>query len=190
MILAMPRLLLPQRLSSIKSAELLWEFEPHQGEGPTLLHPTPSMESLKTVFGACPSIFRNSKSLYISLQGKVYGHDPIDYESDDWRESNHDALLEPVDDMVKNLGPRVKECTIAVPSLLYMVRRDRAKRAGTVVEHFHLGQDERHWRSVESASLGGYWVTLGARDLRFPFVCTMGGMQGLVPDGDRVMYGG
>lgn len=186
MLAALPQILPPQRLSSIKAVELLWDFERRDIKDRDL-HPSPSMTSLLSFLEIVPELFPNLASLYLSLQGRLHDHKPKEDKGGDWFRSNRDDVLAPVDAMVRKLGASVKECTIAVTSSVYMDRRDRAKKLGFKVEHRYKGELERHWRSLGGTA--GYWLSLGSIDMEFPYGCVMGGFEGLLPDQDWVLYG-
>ena len=202
MILNLDRLLLPQRLSAIKSVELVWEFEPF---------PWPSRPDMKRVPGLftgleyfhqfldqLPGMFPNLRFLYIALQGnlcpwkRTEAGIRVDWgrRTEIWEEH----IMQPIDNMVRRLAPQVQECFIALPSVEYSIRmRVAREQAGVLVEQVHLGaQRERHWRRVNnSTNLGGYWVMLGKREHKIQDLgcCGCFGTGGnYMPAEDEVLY--
>ena len=198
MILELNKLLLPQRLSSIRSIELLWEFAPFPSRRADRVRgPCTDLESFHRLLDKIPMTFSGARSIYISIQGELgiyemhYHQHTTEMWTSIWK-TEEELLMGPVDDMARKLGPNVECLTIAVLSTMYMNRRTKALKENTVVEQVHLNDErERHWRPLSgSLSLEGYWIELGYRDLQRPYYCTMGeGLpEGFWPDEEEVMY--
>lgn len=163
--------LLPQRRSCVNSVELTWEFD-----GPRLQDRDCSIPSFNEFLQVVPGMFPRVEFLYLAVQWRAPcpppGAVPDPSLSSEWEcETMEDTVMGPVDMMVRRLGPRVRECSVAIPSSMYGPRRRQAREAGEVVERAsHGGQLERYWRplSGDSAHHQGYWVREGLRDLAFP----------------------
>ena len=160
----LPLLILPQRLASIKSLEMVWD-----------LHPSVDSSTYQAMTNVVTSAFPSLRKLYISIEpgiGKPAGFD--DYI--DWREQE---LLAPMDEMVrKKIGPTLQDCQIALPCKLYQALHDRARSAGARVERAAPGSLywEQFWRSVSMEQGGqspneGYWVRRGLEET--PTSCTL-----------------
>lgn len=193
MILSLNSILLPQRLSSITSVELLWDFAPFPSIHPEVVKPPLSdMASFYSFLNAIPSTFPAARKLHISLQGRLYPTKTVDGSTS--RDSNIDRaneILHPVDDFVAKLRPHVRDFSLGIPSSLYRSQRDRALKNNDTVEQVHLGLHERHWRPLKgSGQPTGYWVCLGHKDLTMPIICTMGegGYQNIVGHDNWVLY--
>ncbi|CAM1511966.1 Fc.00g094790.m01.CDS01 [Cosmosporella sp. VM-42] len=190
MIMQLPRLLLPQRLASIKSMELVWEFVPFPRQGET--RPTSPMIDLVSFYSfldAFPSMLGHIRTLYISFQGQLKPHwTSFSISGNEWFQFTETLIMNPIDDMVRKLGPEVRDCSIAIPSSLYASRRDRAREAGELVHQtMYGGHIECHWRPLaDSEHRSGYWVLLGQKDLGYPWP----GCATLVSDDeDWVLHG-
>lgn len=194
MILNLKSILLPQRLSSITSVELLWDFAPFPSIHPQVVKPPLSdMASFHAFLNAIPTTFPALKRLHISLQGRLYPTKTVDGRTTwDNNIDRTDEILHPVDNFVMELGPNVQDFSLAIPSSLYRDQRDRALRNKDPVEQAHLKQNERHWRPLKgSAERAGYWVWLGQKDFTMPVICTMGeggGLQDFVGEENWVLY--
>lgn len=193
MLLNLRSILLPQRLASITSAELLWDFAPFPSIHPEVVKPPLSdMKSFHAFLDAIPSTFPALRKLHISLQGRLY---PTKTTDGTTRWDNNidrvDELLCPVDDFVAKLDPRVRDFSLGIPSSLYMHQRDRALKDNGQVEQAHRGQYERLWRSLKgSDERAGYWVWLGQKDFTMPIVCTMGegGYMDIIGEDNWILY--
>ncbi|KAL6886365.1 hypothetical protein HDV57DRAFT_387809 [Trichoderma longibrachiatum] len=206
MILSLPSVLLPQRLASIASVELVWDFAPFPSIHPEVVKPPLSdMASFRLFLDAVPATFPAARKLHISLQGRLYPTRTVNgltsWDSsgggggvDD--EDRTDEILRPVDELVTRLGPHVTDFSLGIPSSLYQDQRDKALKNGDPVEQAHRGQHERHWRPLSSEGGGddgrtGYWVWLGQKDFTMPYMCTMGEggfLQDIIGEEDWVLY--
>lgn len=171
--------LTPERISAIKSVELLWDVEPLSDDdnGNVIDGPLDPRIPFQKFLNAVPTMFPALRSLYISIQGDLqlrpgfYPHfNRREYAEYVMRETEQ-RIMRPVDEMVRKLGPQVRECSIAVPSTMYAPRRAAAREAGFKVELACDGKLERAWRALEDGSAGrggrdGYWVRLGFKDLK------------------------
>ncbi|KAL7924347.1 hypothetical protein ACQKWADRAFT_286491 [Trichoderma austrokoningii] len=194
MLLSLTSILLPQRLSSIHSAELLWDFAPFPSIHPQVVKPPLSdMASFHAFLNAIPTTFPALKSLHISLQGRLFPTKTVDGRTTwDSNIDRADEILQPVDKFVSKLAPRVQTFSLGIPSSLYRQQRDRALKNNGRVEQAHLHQSERHWRPLKgSKPREGYWVWLGQKDFTMPIICTMGeggGLRDFVGEENWVLY--
>ncbi|KAM0457323.1 hypothetical protein ACHAO4_003121 [Trichoderma viride] len=194
MILSLNSILLPQRLSSITSVELLWDFAPFPSIHPQVVKPPLSdMASFHAFLNAIPTTFPAVKRLHISLQGRLFPTKTVDGRTTwDNNIDRADEILQPVDEFVLELAPSVRDFSLGIPSSLYMHQRDRALKNNGRVEQAHLRQSERHWRPLEgSKDREGYWVWLGRKDFHMPIICTMGeggGARDFVGEENWVLY--
>lgn len=175
LVLGADRLLLPQRLLSIASLELLWDFGTH----PPWAHSFPAatkdlMDSFEDMLRAVRSSFRGLKSLYISVQwngrAPVTAYSRYQGQADASAEAVEHMLMRRVDIfLVKHLPASLVDFALAVPSSVYMDQCNKALAATQpIIEHVSDGaRHERFWRPVEGGvAHAGYWVRLGQRDLR------------------------
>lgn len=161
----LPRLLLPQRLANTTALELSWDIclSP--------VHSRPSWEdwpAYKAFIVIIASGFPSLKNLYISIQ--VYRY------LCDWSattiESYERKLLEPLDEMVRELSPKLQNCQIAPQRSLYAALKSRAESTGAHTESGGYGglRWERFWRpldmepSKQTTNSLGYWVRQGRDD--------------------------
>jgi hypothetical protein len=203
MILSLPSILLPQRLASIASVELLWDFAPFPSIHPEVVKPPLSdMASFRLFLDAVPATFPAARKLHISLQGRLYPTRTVNGLTR-WDSSldRTDEILRPVDELVARLGPHVTDFSLGIPSSLYQQQRDKALKNNDPVEQAHRGQRERHWRPLSEGGGGdgdgdgdggrtGYWVWLGHKDFTIPYMCTMGegGYADIIGEDNWVLY--
>ncbi|POR34944.1 Uncharacterized protein TPAR_04833 [Tolypocladium paradoxum] len=185
------RFLLPQRRSSINSVELMWEFD-----APRLQDRDRNIPFFKEFLEVVPSMFPRVEFLHLAVQWRTpcppHGGVP---EPSEWEyETMEDIVMRPVDKMVRRLGPRVRECSVAIPSTMYAPRRRRAKEAGEVVEHAcYGGQLERYWRPLggDSEHHQGYWVRHGLKDVAFPYMSPLDeDVMGILGMEDWILFHG
>lgn len=147
-LMQLGELLLPQRISSINSVELLWEFDPFPRiQELPVRGPLSDMESFYRFLDAVPSMFPNVQRLYVSLQGLLHPTTVIDGRTNynDRISTADNYIMKPVDDMVRKLGAHVLDCSVAIPSSLYAPQRDRTRDMGGQIEQAYLGGKlERH----------------------------------------------
>jgi len=171
----LPLFILPQRLASITSLELVWGLAL---DSP--LHPLVDRETgwpfynalVTTVASAFPSL----RKLYISIETRSFVTDA----SVQGFESDEQELLGPMDEMVRKLGAQLQDCQIAPPRRLYEALMYKAKCRGARIESQRPGtlRWQRFWRPVavehggQSGDHLGYWVRQGTEYASF--VCTLG----------------
>lgn len=188
----LPRLIPSQRLSSVRSVELIWELEAfHSDSSLPVKRPYCDLPSFHTFLAAVPTIFSGVRSFYISVQGRLFPFG-MGNERDEFTRKE---ILRPIENMIRTLGPQVHDCSIAVPSTFYVTLRDEARQNRQCIEQASFdGKLERHWRPLQSSeSLSGYWVRLGQRDMHFAdtIMDTRGGgnLVGMDQDAaDQVFY--
>ncbi|KAF0325191.1 RES domain-containing protein [Colletotrichum asianum] len=164
------QLFLPHRWAAIPRLEIQCFFSPYgwmlPAENTPPVNPLPlycQKEPFYDLMGHLPDAFRNLQTLHLSLQSTTArAFSP-------WKiaHAHLEELMKPVESMLRQLPPTVRECTVAVPSSLFWQSRDKAKEDGRTVEHFYKKQKERHWCELSSPNKGisGYWLQLGKTDL-------------------------
>uniref|UniRef100_A0A0B7KK20 DUF7730 domain-containing protein n=1 Tax=Bionectria ochroleuca TaxID=29856 RepID=A0A0B7KK20_BIOOC len=179
MLLNLDKLLLPQRLSSIKSLELIWTFDPYLGDCEPTQEPCRDFRSFEKLLEALPVFFPRVQRLHVAIQGEIFpgerkarGGWGFMKDISKAIEIVEKDILTPFDEMVHRLGPGAREVTLACSAYLYARAREVALENNVaIVEQIHLGAEkERHWRAFlggkgRNNHLGGYWVQLGQRDL-------------------------
>jgi len=171
----LPLLLPPQRLASITSLELIWDlvlFRPLHSPEAEQENGFPAYNALvRLVASAFPCL----RKLYISIQTGSHVADP----SADHVESDEQKLLGPIDELVRKIGPQLRDCQIAPPRSLHAALMSRAESAGTRIDSG--GQAglswTRFWRPVtvekgeQSENEIGYWVRQGMDDTPLSCFC-------------------
>ncbi|OBT49691.1 hypothetical protein VE04_10049, partial [Pseudogymnoascus sp. 24MN13] len=152
----LPQLLLPQRLSTITSIEMIWTTHPtrYGTDQPNSLDSfgLPATHSLMSVL---ETALPNLKCLSLTLSSDLtLGH----------KDDNPTAST-PIDDRVRRRRPRLEECYVYIPWHIYEERRERGEATGEGSDDGGLG-DERFWRQLPGADVGdeaipvdlrGYW---------------------------------
>ncbi|KAK5991786.1 hypothetical protein PT974_07820 [Cladobotryum mycophilum] len=164
MMMHIDKLLVPQRLTSIRSVELCWELKPYPGYYDTPNNPAAlsDMASFHAFLKAVPTMFPNARALHISLRGITFAERSDKIEED---------IMEPLDTMIRTLGSHVRDFSVGVSSMLYILQRKRVKEAGWLAEQDSKGQVERYWRPLDGSPLfSGYWVMLGEKNLEMPWM--------------------
>ncbi|CAG9982001.1 unnamed protein product [Clonostachys byssicola] len=195
MLLHLDKLLLPQRLSTIRSVELVWHFKPYALDT-VEVGPLDDLRTFYTLLKAVPTTFPNLTSFYMALWGCLTplkehnGRQVYMDEAESIKITDRD-IMTPIDRMISKFSPRLRQCTIALGSLEYEIRRRQAVEAGDVeVEQIHLQHlQERHWRSLKNSSDGlkGYWIQLGHREMGIMYMCSMGEPPQKGPPEDEVL---
>lgn len=173
----LPQLLLPQRLASITSVEMVWNKYPSRSDVPNSLDSfgLPAMYSLMDVL---ESTMPHLRQLSITLD--------CDITLEHWKEDNTQGenkptISTPIDDMVRRIRPRLEECDISIPYHIFEQRKNRAEETSMVWDVKRRSDDGRFWRELPCTDMGnealamnlrGYWVCCGERDYRlYPFPC-------------------
>lgn len=171
----LPELLLPQRLVSIMSLELVWNMVLFR----TLPDPRQEEEKGWPAYVALTSLvasaFPSLKKLYTSIDTDCKH---IDLRAD-YLEGEAKKLLSPVDEMIGKLGPQLQECQIAVPMSHYTALERTATTLGAHIERGPRNWPHafRFWRPLtaeeceHSGNNLGYWVRSGVFD--FLVSCTL-----------------
>ncbi|KYK56088.1 hypothetical protein DCS_08054 [Drechmeria coniospora] len=174
LLLRLDKFLLPQRRWSMASVELIWEFaEPRLQD--TILDHANYTYFLRTV----PTVLPRVRSFYLSVQWPKYfpEHVGIPDPGEEEFQTDETLIMEPLDHLVRRLGPHVRECAVAIPSTLYGPRRRRAVAAGGVVEYACYEGIERLWRPLRgSPHRDGYWLRHGHKNIRVPDVDELSGI--------------
>ncbi|CAH0046174.1 unnamed protein product, partial [Clonostachys solani] len=181
MLLNLDKLLLPQRLSNIKSLELIWTFDPYLGDCEPTREPCRDSESFDKFLEALPVFFPGVQHLHVAIQGEIFPGERKASGGWGFMKNTTKAIevvfekdiMIPFDQMVHRLGPGVRQVTLACSSFLYGGARGVAlENNPDHVQQVHLGaKKERFWRPFvggrgRNNHLGGYWVQLGQRDAK------------------------
>lgn len=173
MILNLPRLVPPSRLASIKSVQMAWNIHPFRESTDDDL-PETDLAAFQKLVVTLPTIFPSLQKLYLSIQGDMKRGNLF---ATDIIEVSESIIMEPLDDLVCRLGPKLQVCEVAVPTSLYAKRKYAATgkhlRAGWPRKG--LPRQERFWRVITKASLedgdtvsvphrNGYWLYHGQLD--------------------------
>ncbi|KAK7228263.1 hypothetical protein V2G26_000433 [Clonostachys chloroleuca] len=157
MLLHLDKLLLPQRLSKIRSVELVWYFRPY-APNTVVVGPLDDLGTFYTFLEALPTTFPNLTSFYMALWGdltpmKEYIGVPVYMEEAESIKITDRDIMSPIDRYVSKFSPKLRQCTIALGGLEYERRRRQAVKAGDVeVEQIHLQHlQERHWRPLNNS---------------------------------------
>jgi hypothetical protein len=166
MVQHLPQLLLPQRLSSISSVEAVWDLETSGDSKP---HNISKLDifSFSSLLEPLPLTFPHLKTLYISLEGEIQ---PPNIDHKEFFEMKEWVIMQPVDDLVRKLGPHLQECTIALPASLYKTMKLKATGGSLLLRD---GFWDRFWRALGGTEAGsksathlqGYWVKRGSLDI-------------------------
>lgn len=176
MVLHLPQLILPQRLASITSVELLWNVMTHMTDAPV---PPDSW--------GFPDLYRLMNVVESSMAGLKYLSLTLDCDIDLDPKGNHidqdenkPKISNPIDDFVRRLRPRLEGCDIAIPYDHFDIRKQRSEPTDMVWDVRRRRDDERFWRElphiddVEHEALPmcqrGYWISAGRRS-NFGMVC-------------------
>ncbi len=174
MIRHLPQLLLPQRLSSITSVEMIWNMYPPRRYGSD--QPTPldsfGLPAIYSLIDIVESALPHLKQLSITLDcDLIHDHG----ETDNTQDEDEAVIATRIDDMVRRMRPRLEECEVYIPYHYFEARKNREEATGTVCD-VEGRSDERIWRQLPGADMGdgalplnllGYWVCSGERDFRF-----------------------
>ena len=190
----LPRFLLPQRIASINALEVIFEFAPFPRQEETQQSSKMSdIQIFHSFLDSAPRSLGAIQSLYISFQGQLRPRwSDFSVFGDEWYKFTETVIMKPIDEMVRKLGPSVKDISIAIPASLYASRRNRTREEGGIIEQtIHGGHLERYWRPLDlSVHRPGYWVRLGQKDLTLPKYACVGFIDDLTEDEeDWVLYG-
>ncbi|VUC36815.1 unnamed protein product [Clonostachys rosea] len=180
MLLNLDKLLLPQRLSTIKSLELVWTFDPYLGDCEPVKEPCRDSSSFDKMLEAIPVFFPALQHLHFAIQGEIYPGERTTTGGWGFMKDHVKAMkvfekdiLLPFDAMGRRLGLNARELTLACSSFLYGRARETAiENKQENIQQIHLGDEkERYWRPLPGGrapgnSLDGYWVQLGQRDVK------------------------
>lgn len=143
MILHLPQLLLPQRLGSITSVEMLWYLRLFQDSEP--YDPLDSVLAFfHSLLDTLPSTFPHLRKLSVSLEGVTKNMSLTKLI-----EASESVIMTPVDDMLRRLGPFMQECHVALPLLLYEPRRYKTTAANLALLESSIPDEWcRFWREL------------------------------------------
>ncbi|OBT82590.1 hypothetical protein VE02_08992 [Pseudogymnoascus sp. 03VT05] len=183
MIRHLPQLLLPQRLSSITSVEMIWNIYPPRRYGTD--QPTPldsyGLPAIYSLLDVLETAMPNLKRLSITLDCNLISSHGEASNNNNSQDEDETTIATRIDDMVRRMRPRLEECEIYIPYHYFEALKNREEAMGVVCD-VEGRSDERIWRQLPGADdvrdeavpvgLRGYWVCSGERDFRFyPFPC-------------------
>lgn len=167
MMRRLPQLLLPQRLSSITSLEMVWKNYPSsfRTDLPNSLDSfgLPAFHSLTDVLtSSMPHLRQLSLTLDCDITLDQWKVDPT-------QDENKPTISTPVDDLVRRIRPRLEECDISIPSRIYNERHTSACKTNEAWALNRKSPEERIWRELPRTDVGaeaaptnlGYWVCCG-----------------------------
>lgn len=172
----LPLLLLPQRLASVTSLELVWSLVLFR----SLPDPQTEQEIGWPAYNALglvlASAFPRLRKLYVSIQTGSYNLNPLHGDI----AHSEQKLLGPIDEMVRKFSSQLQQCVISPNLSLYTALMCRAESMGACMEGGGQGclRWHRFWRPVaveqgaQSGNNQGYWVGQGEDDT--PPSCTFG----------------
>ena len=160
-------MLLPQRLASISSLELVWNMLDY-GPSEAVDQPGGSMAVYETLMTTIATELPALTKLHILVEARHYNSDP-EAKDIDFYESR---LLEPADAIVQEYGLKFIDLQLAPNLSLFTGLMRRAERKGLHVEKGGIGiaSWRRFWRPISIDRDGivhdtaGYWVREGKDD--------------------------
>ncbi|KAL8930241.1 MAG: hypothetical protein Q9208_000858 [Pyrenodesmia sp. 3 TL-2023] len=161
-------MLLPQRLATITSLELVWDRLEHYPSEGNQRSQAEIWSHYSTLMEKASRAFPSMRKVYVSVKATPYVNNhtigDVGY--------HERQLLEPADALMRRRGTTLRDCQIAPNRSLYMMLMDRAKEAGAHIEKGGIGAGAWHrfWRPVvvgegnQTANQAGYWVRQGKDD--------------------------
>lgn len=165
LILNIPKLVPSSNIGMISAIEMRWKIHPFRSQD-AKDPPLSDYEAFLMLVRETPRIFYNLRRLYVSLQGDLFlPGEPEGFVSEAIKfEEVEEKLIRPLEGMLRKLQ-KLEVAVIAVPSSVYKERKRRAMSDGTMITEWRYYCQERHWRPLQDASVDGYWIALGHRDL-------------------------
>ncbi|KAI0131562.1 hypothetical protein F4814DRAFT_438006 [Daldinia grandis] len=173
MIHAFPSLIRADHRAMITSVEMMWQLNLHTNAASGWDH-------LTALVRAVPDSFSGLRKLYICLGGSWK---PPATSPDNCIGELETSVLEVMDEMVRNLGPQLQECSIAVPASIFWPQREYGIRQGYKFESGPGHVSDRVWRPLaplresenEEDVRFGYWIREGPDDIPYPFAYIIAG---------------
>jgi hypothetical protein len=172
MICHLPDLLLPCRLATITSVEMVWwlntEFSSPEAN-------VAGREVFEALLQAVPKALPNLRKFHVSLLGDWY---LLAMTPNDRARGFEASILAPVDGMVCKLGSQLQECNVGLPASIFRSRWESGIVQGLKFERGEYAWvSDRIWRplppAVDRHSAGkeerGYWIREGKDDMPYPF---------------------
>ncbi|KAI1403143.1 hypothetical protein F4819DRAFT_248097 [Hypoxylon fuscum] len=179
--ICLPQLLPPQHLAAIHEVELSWNLvvssSTHFHWGANDKDGLRDSDRL-AMLAHLPQVFPNLHYLYLSLEEVLRMREPpLAIGGRDMYEATEEALQ--AIDVVIGRMPRLRECRIALPSILYSTRK-LVEKGQDITWHggYHL-EPEALWRSIPITnmstdittghrSISSYWIVHGHEDMYPP----------------------
>ena len=178
MICNLPQLLLPQRLASITSIEMVWHiiFCHEAAPDDSLCNGFPAFHSLLKIL---PLTFPHLQELTLSLQGNASPPDRRAERIFMSESAINSSIMIPFDNLVREVA--LQRCSIYIPLSLYDILRRQAKGSLLRSRWGSGGSCTRLWRDLPKVGTGderpastlrGYWICLGEVDDPLTFIST------------------
>lgn len=161
----LPRLLLPQRLATIRSLELAWHFNRPMPRGSTS---GGEQSQLGQLCGVLPDLFPRLGTLYLSLHVPIKRDPAADHNNGPVMAAANGAFLPWVEALRMRL-PTATEMSVGVPAQFWKVllhTLDGLDTAGLRAEVDWTGLYGRFWKRVDDDGTRGYWLCSGTDDGR------------------------
>ena len=160
--------LLPQRLASITALEFVWDLGLFTVSSKARKDDTKGWPAYSSLVATIASVFPSLVTLYISIQTNSYMANAFSDNVEDYERK----LLIPIDEMVRKIGLKLRDCQIAPPRSLHRALMYRAESLGARTDSGGCGalRFRRFWRPVtvgQKKQPGkdlGYWVRQGVED--------------------------
>lgn len=171
MISHLPQLLLPQRLASITSVEMIWKKNPrtYTTDLPNSME-TSGLPAIYTLMNVVESAMPNLRRLSITLDCDLTLEAYCD-DSHLSQDENKPTISTPIDDMVRRMGAHLEECHIFIPYHIFEERAQRADKSINLCDADRKSYEgRRFWRELPPGDVGneapamnpqGYWVCRG-----------------------------
>ena len=171
--------LLPQRLASITALEFVWDLGLFPVSSKARKDDTKGWPACSSLVATIASVFPSLENLYISIQTNSYMANAFS----DNVEGYERKLLIPIDEMVRKIGPKLRDCQIAPPRSLHRALMYRAESLSARTDSRGYGalRFRRFWRPITvgqkeqpgkdllgSARGGRYTSQLRTHDDHFP----------------------
>ena len=167
-MLNLGRLLLPQRLGMITSAEMVWWVG---GVSGGLVGGDRGKRLFTALLGSATKCLPNLRCLNISIMWDPLAGRP--HVGEEAVRGIMDEIVLPVDGMVQGFGPQMRECRIGIYHRLWCALRDGGLWTGVKYERGELPSvADRYWRPLLPGAEGegqrdgpeGYWISEGYDD--------------------------
>ena len=159
MIHNISQLILPHRLASITSLELVWDLRLGDPAGRRYIFIVDEWTNYDALINIICKYFPALRCLRIALRMRSFTTYTLQRNIEGW-ESN---LLGPIDRMI-TLSLPLRKCEIAVPWGMYSAFLSRVEKDGTQEEVGEAGLEHRQWRRYRRHAAAVYWFDSNIKD--------------------------